>query len=147
MPDGLELVIGPALSARIVTGVPGEGLITTDYRRTAQLNCPITSGEETPNSYFAVMDNPKADSLAATGAYRPWRNEDCTGTLSIDSTYLADDPTIAGPEPIVHTRGTRPLSTGDFDRCEMNWDVRHIPDAQNSPTDAYYRGTPPYKSW
>jgi hypothetical protein len=100
-------------SATIVVGVPAEGLITSVYNRKAALSCPITSSAEAPYSYFAAMDNPNGDPLAATGSYQPWWNEDCTGTLTIDDTYHADDPTIAGPEPIVHTRGTRPLRTAD----------------------------------
>lgn len=107
----LDIVI--RWSATIVVGVPAEGLITSVYNRRAELACPITSSAEAPYSYFAAMDNPNGDPLAATGAYQPWWNEDCTGTLIINDTYHADDPTIAGPEPIVHTRGTRPLSTAD----------------------------------
>ena len=51
--------------------------------------------------------------LAATGSYQPWWNEDCTGSLTLDDTYHFNDPTTAGPEPIIHTTGTRPLKTGD----------------------------------
>lgn len=83
------------------------------YERTAQLSCPVTSGSETEASYFAVIDDPKADPAAATGSYQPWWNEDCTGSLTIDDTYHADDPTLAGPEPVVRTTGTRPLTTAD----------------------------------
>lgn len=100
-------------SAEIVTGIPAEGLTTTVYKRRAELECPITSGDETPYSYFAVLDNPDGDPLAATGAYQPWWNEDCSGSLTLDDTYHADDPTLAGPEPVVRTTGTRPLSTAD----------------------------------
>lgn len=100
-------------SAQIVTGIPAEGLTTTVYKRTAQLECPVRSGDETSYSYFAAMDNPNGDPMAATGSYQPWWNEDCTGSLTIDDTYHADDPTLAGPEPVVHTTGTRPLSTAD----------------------------------
>lgn len=107
----LDIVI--TWSAKIVTGVPDEVLITSVYNRRAELACPITSGGEASFSYFAALDNPNGDPLAATGAYEPWWNEDCSGTLSIDDTYHANDTTIAGPEPIVHTRGKRPLSTGD----------------------------------
>jgi len=100
-------------TAKIVTGIPDEGLTTTVYDRFATLDCPITSGDEANYSYFAMIDNPNGDPMAATGAYQPWWNEDCTGTLKIDDTYHADDPTLAGPEPIVHTTGVRPLHTGD----------------------------------
>jgi len=108
-----QLAIVIRWSATIVTGVPAEGLTTSVYDRRAELACPITSGGEASYSYFAAMDNPNGDPLAATGAYQPWWNEECTGNLTLDDTYHADDPTLAGPEPIVHTRGTRPLSTGD----------------------------------
>jgi len=108
-----QLAIAIKWSARIVTGVPAEGQITQVYERTAELACPVTSGDEATYSYFAAFDNPNGDTLAATGSYQPWWNEDCTGSLTIDDTYHFNDPTIAGPEPIVHTRGTRPLSTGD----------------------------------
>ncbi len=114
-PSGVEGVLAISIrwSAKIVTGVPAEGLITTVYKRTAQLTCPITSGDEAAASYFAVFDNPKADPMAATGSYQPWWNEHCTGSLTIDDTYHFNDPTIAGPEPVVRTTGTRPLRTGD----------------------------------
>jgi len=79
----------------------------------ATLDCPITSGDEAAYSYFAAFDNPDGDVMAATGSYQPWWNEECSGTLKIDDSRHADDPTIKGPEPTVHTRGVRPLSTGD----------------------------------
>jgi len=88
--------------------------MTQVYKRIAALECPVTSSGESSSSYFATYDNPNSsDPFAATGSYQPWFNEDCTGTLKIDDTYHLDDPTIAGPEPIVHTSGTRSLSTGD----------------------------------
>jgi|GEM_PF-2676181 len=111
--SGVEgnLAINIRWSAEMVTGIPAEGLTTTVYDRSAQLLCPVTSSGESAASYFAAFDNPDGDPFAATGAYQPWWNEDCTGTLTINDTYHADDPTIAGPEPVVHTAGTRPLST------------------------------------
>ncbi|MRR12440.1 hypothetical protein EG835_08250 [bacterium] len=114
-PSGVEGVLAISIrwSAKIVVGVPAEGLTTTVYKRAAQLVCPVTSGDEAATSYFAVFDNPNGDPTAATGSYQPWWNEDCTGSLTIDDTYHADDPTLAGPEPVVRTTGTRPLSTPD----------------------------------
>lgn len=113
-PSGVEgtLAISISWSAKIVTGVPNEGQTTTVFKRTAQLVCPVTSGDEAAASYFAAFDNPKGDPMAATGSYQPWWNEDCTGSLTIDDTYHFNDPTIAGPEPVVRTTGTRLLSTG-----------------------------------
>ena len=114
-PSGVEGVLAISIrwSAKIVMGVPAEGLTTTVYKRTAQLVCPVTSSAEAAASYFAAFDNPNGDPMAATGSYQPWWNEDCTGSLTIDDTYHADDPTLAGPEPVVRTTGTRPLRTGD----------------------------------
>jgi hypothetical protein len=114
-PSGIEGVLAISIrwSAKIVTGVPAEGLTTTVYKRTAQLVCPVTSSAEAAASYFAAFDNPNGDPMAATGSYQPWWNEDCTGSLKIDDTYHFNDPTIAGPEPVVRTTGTRPLRTGD----------------------------------
>lgn len=107
------LVIKIKWSAEIITGVPNEGLMTQTYKRTTHLVCPVTSGSAAEYSYFAVFDNPDGDMFAATGSYQPWWNEECTGTLTIDDTYHWDDPTLAGPEPIIWTSGTRQLSTGD----------------------------------
>lgn len=114
-PAGVEgnLAITIRWSAEIVTGIPAEGLTTQVYKRTAQLLCPVTSSSATPTSYFALLDDPNSDPLAATGSYQPWWNEDCTGSLTIEDTYHADDPTLAGPEPVVRTAGTRPLRTPD----------------------------------
>jgi hypothetical protein len=114
-PSGVEgtLAISIRWSATIVTGVPAEGLTTTVYKRMAQLVCPVTSSAEAAASYFAAFDKPNGDPTVATGSYQPWWNEDCTGSLRVDDTYHADDPTIAGPEPVVRTTGTRPLRTGD----------------------------------
>ena len=114
-PAGVEgnLAIAIRWSAEIVKGVPAEGLTTWVYKRTAQLVCPVTSSTEAPASYFASFDNPNGDPMAATGSYQAWWNEDCTGSLTVDDTYHRDDPTLAGPEPVVRTTGTRPLSTAD----------------------------------
>ena len=114
-PAGIEarVAIDIRWSATIVKGIPAEGLITTVYKRTAHLDCPITSGDEAAYAYFAAFDNPNGDPLAATGSYQPWWNEECTGSLTLDDTYHFNDPTIAGPEPVIHTTGTRPLKTGD----------------------------------
>jgi hypothetical protein len=114
-PEGVEarVAIDIKWSATLVTGIPDEGLTTTVYQRTAHLNCPITSGAEASSSYFAAFDNPNGDVMAATGSYQPWWNEDCTGTLTVNDTYHFNDPTTAGPEPVIPTTGTRPLSTAD----------------------------------
>lgn len=114
-PSGVDgtLAISIRWSAKTVVGVPAEGQTTTVYKRTAQLVCPITSSAEATASYFAAFDNPNGDPMAATGRYQPWWNEDCTGTLTVDDTYHFNDPTTAGPEPVVRTTGTRPLSTAD----------------------------------
>ncbi len=113
--SGVEgtLAIRIRWSAEIVQGIPAEGLTTTVHKRLARYECPITSSDEAPYSYFAAFDNPDGDPMAATGAYQPWWNEDCTGTLKIEDSRHADDPTLAGPEPIVYTHGTRPFSTAD----------------------------------
>lgn len=73
----------------------------------------MTSGDESPASYFAALDRPNADPTIATGSYQPWWNEDCTGSLTVDDSYHGDDPTLAGPEPVLRTTGTRPLRTPD----------------------------------
>ncbi len=114
-PSGIDaqVAIDIRWSATIVTGIAEEGLTTTVYKRTAHLDCPVTSGDEAAYSYFAAFDNPNGDPLAATGSYQPWWNEDCTGSLTLDDTYHFNDPTTAGPEPVIHTTGTRPLETGD----------------------------------
>lgn len=113
--SGVEgtLAINIRWSAKIVSGIPQEGLKTVVYNRRTQLLCPVTSSDEAAYSYFAAFDNPNGDVFAATGAYQPWWNEECTGSLTIEDSYHQDDPTILGPEPTVHTTGTRPLSTGD----------------------------------
>ncbi len=100
-------------SAEIVKGIPEEGLLTQVYKRTTQLVCPVTSSDEATYSYFAAFDNPDGDVFAATGSYQPWWNEECTGSLTIEDSYHWDDPTLAGPEPIVRTSGTQQVSTGD----------------------------------
>ncbi len=114
-PSGVDghLSIKIRWSATTVKGIPSEGQITEVYNRTAHLDCPVTSGGEASYSYFAAFDNPDGDPLAATGSYQPWWNEECTGTLTVDDTYHHNDPTLAGPEPIIPTTGTRPLRTGD----------------------------------
>lgn len=102
-------------AAEIVKGIPAEGQTTEVYNRTAQLLCPVTSSGEAPFSYFSLIDNPNSsDPFAATGSYQQWLNEECSGTLTINDTYHADDPTLAGPEPIVRTSGTRSFSLGDI---------------------------------
>ncbi len=114
-PSGVDghLSIQIRWSATTVKGIPSEGQITEVYNRTAHLDCPVTSGDEASYSYFAAFDNPNGDVFAATGSYQPWWNEECTGTLTVDDTYHHNDPTLAGPEPIIPTTGTRPLRTGD----------------------------------
>jgi hypothetical protein len=114
-PEGVEALIAIDIrwSATLVTGIPDEGVTTTVYQHTAHLDCPITSGAESPHSYFATLDNPNGDVLAATGSYQPWWNEGCTGSLTVNDTYHQDDPTLAGPEPVIPTTGTRPLDTAD----------------------------------
>ena len=123
-PSGVDghLSIEIRWSATTVKGIPAEGQITEVYKRTAQLECPITSSDEASYSYFAAFDNPNGDPMAATGSYQPWWNEECTGTLTVDDTYHFNDPTTAGPEPVIPTTGTRPLKHG-----------RHAPDDRNRP--------------
>jgi hypothetical protein len=112
---GVEGVLAITIrwSAEIVKGIPAEGLITEVYKRTTQLVCPVISSNAASYSYFAAFDNPNGDVFAATGSYQPWWNEECTGSLTIEDSYHFNDPTRAGPEPIVRTSGTQQLSTGD----------------------------------
>lgn len=115
--SGVEgsLAIKIRWESQTVKGIPEEGQITEVYKRTAQLLCPVTSNDEAAFSYFNLIDNPgSSDPFAATGAYQQWLNEECNVTLTIDDTYHFNDPTIAGPEPIVHTSGTRSFSVGDI---------------------------------
>lgn len=114
-PSGVEGVFAISIrwSARIVTGDSNVGVTTTVYKRTAQLVCPVTSGDETATSFFAAFENPNADPTVPTGSYQAWWNEECTGSLTLDDTYHSDDPTLAGPEPVLRTTGTRPLRTPD----------------------------------
>lgn len=69
--SGVEgnLAIKIRWSAEIVKGIPGEGLSMTVYNRFATLDCPITSGDEANYSYFAMIDNPNGNVMAATGSY------------------------------------------------------------------------------
>lgn len=108
-----NLVITIRWSSRTVTGDPDLGQTTTVYNRTTQLQCPVVSGAVATSSYFAVFDNPDGDPMAATGSYQPWWNEACTGTMTIDDSVHADDKTISGPEPTVHTTGTQTFDTSD----------------------------------
>lgn len=50
---------------------------------------------------------------AAAGSFQPWFNEGCTGTMTVDNSSQLDDPTTAGPEPVVRTTGTRRIETKD----------------------------------
>lgn len=56
-----------------------------------------------------------ADTAVADAAdsYQPWYNEGCTGTMTVNNTFQLDDPTIAGPEPIIRTTGTDKVDTRD----------------------------------
>jgi hypothetical protein len=114
--SGIEGTLGIKIrwKATTVKGIPAEGLTTEVYNRTTDLSCPVKSDSERSASYFAAFDNPNGDTTAATGSYQPWFNEDCTGTLTVEDTYHADDPTLAGPEPVVRTSGTLPVKTGDI---------------------------------
>lgn len=49
----------------------------------------------------------------AADSYQPWFNEGCTGTMTVNNTFQLDDPTIPGPEPIIHTTGTEKIDTRD----------------------------------
>lgn len=114
-PSGAEGVFTISIrwSAKIVTGDSNIGVTTVVYKRTTQLVCPVTSGDESPASYFAAFDRPNADPTVATGSYQPWWNENCAGSLTVDDTFHSDDPTLAGPEPVLRTTGTQPLETPD----------------------------------
>ena len=49
----------------------------------------------------------------AAGSYQPWFNEGCTGSMTVNNTFQLDDPTIPGPEPVIHTTGTVKIDTRD----------------------------------
>lgn len=102
-------------SAQTVKGIPEEGQITEVYNRTTDMTCPVTSNGAAPFSYFTLIDKPdSSEPFAATGSYQQWFNEECSGTITIKDSYHFNDPTIAGPEPVVLTSGTRPFRLGDI---------------------------------
>jgi hypothetical protein len=45
---------------------------------------------------------------ALAGRFQPWFNEGCRGSMTVADQRQLDDPTIPGPEPVVHTSGTQP---------------------------------------
>jgi hypothetical protein len=49
----------------------------------------------------------------ATDQIQPWYNEGCRGRMIVSDTRQLDDPTIPGPEPVVHTTGTQAIETRD----------------------------------
>lgn len=50
---------------------------------------------------------------ALAGRFQPWFNEGCRGSMTVADQRQLDDPTIPGPEPVVHTSGTQPIDTRD----------------------------------
>lgn len=61
------------------------------------------------------------DSMAAAGQadastasrFQPWFNEGCRGSMTVADQRQLDDPTIPGPEPVVHTTGRQSIDTRD----------------------------------
>ena len=54
----------------------------------------------------AAMEN-------AASRLQPWFNEGCRGSMTVADSYWANDPTLAGPEPTIHTTGTETIDTND----------------------------------
>lgn len=48
---------------------------------------------------------------AAAGRFQPWFNEGCRGSMTVADQRQLDDPTIPGPEPVVHTTGKQAIDT------------------------------------
>lgn len=75
--------------------------------------------------------------------YLPWYNEGCVGTMTVNNSFQADDPTIPGPEPVLRTTGTRKIETQEtlvtveteLNRNETRYMI--IPPQEKFHRDAY----------
>ena len=50
---------------------------------------------------------------SAASQLQPWFNEGCRGSMTVADSVWANDPTLAGPEPTIHTTGTQTIDTTD----------------------------------
>lgn len=81
-----------------------------------------SEGECGSQALAALQADPDLmDSMAAAGQadastasrFQPWFNEGCRGSMTVADQRQLDDPTIPGPEPVVHTTGRQSIDTRD----------------------------------
>jgi len=111
IPSGTEGELTLVYSWKSVIETPGEFATRTVVDRKTTLICPVeASGAGT----FSLIDGAisgEGMSMKESARIQPWFNEGCRGSMTVADSRWVNDPTIAGPEPTVHTTGTQPIDT------------------------------------
>ena len=114
-----------AAAADVAAAVPAETVAKAEAIEKKIKACRKAGGSEGECGMQAVAalqaDPGVMESMAAAGQakpstasrFQPWFNEGCRGSMTVADQRQLDDPTIPGPEPVVHTTGRQSIDTRD----------------------------------
>lgn len=94
-----------------VVEAPREYANRTVTDRQTTLVCPVEAASVNNISLIDGAISGAGMSMADSARIQSWYNEGCRGSMTVADSRWVDDPTIAGPEPTVHTTGTQPIDT------------------------------------
>lgn len=111
VPSGTKGELTLVYTWKSIVEAPAEFANRTVIDRKTTLTCPVeASGVGT----FSLIDGAisgEGMSMNESARIQPWFNEGCRGSMTVADSRWVDDPTIAGPEPTIHTTGTQPIDT------------------------------------
>lgn len=111
VPSGTEGELTLVYTWKSVIETPGEFATRTVTDRKTTLTCPVEASSVDTFSLIDGAISGEGMSMNESARVQPWFNEGCRGSMTVADSRWVNDPTIAGPEPTIHTTGTQPIDT------------------------------------
>jgi hypothetical protein len=111
VPSGTKGELTLTYTWKSVVEVPGEFANRTVIDRKTTLTCPVEAASANTISLIDGAISGEGMTMNESARIQSWYNEGCRGSMTVADSRWVNDPTIAGPEPTVHTTGTQSIDT------------------------------------
>jgi hypothetical protein len=111
VPSGTKGELSFVYTWKSVIETPGEFATRTVMDRKTTLTCPVEAASVNNVSLIDGAISGEGMTMEDAARIQSWYNEGCRGSMTVADSRWVNDPTIAGPEPTVHTTGTQPIDT------------------------------------
>ncbi len=111
VPSGTKGELTFVYTWKSVIETPGEFATRTVMDRKTTLTCPVEAASVNNVSLIDGAISGEGMTMEDAARIQSWYNEGCRGSMTVADSRWVNDPTLAGPEPTIHTTGTQPIDT------------------------------------